>query len=322
MFTEILRVKPVLDQGTAQKMENDLSKRFGRVASKFGKGLKSIMKGNLLFMSLGLLTNLLNPLEKLEERVRSLMGQGTDIKDLADQFDTTPGKLKRLQDVGQNLGLNPDQLKDMMSRFADAMDKARQEAKKKEPLSESSKMVKDFTGEKDTAEAFFSFIQSLKAAGGETREKVEREVLGGVQKGASRRFIDADFNKEFSRLGTPGIERTNRAVENAAKLDEKNRRMTTAREGTSMVTGMEGLNATMIRDMNKAKEREQEREQEQMKSRRDLTQAKEGIDTLVLGFQTLMTEVTKGVGYLGMLVNAIKDSRFFKGLGSWFGGDK
>jgi hypothetical protein len=327
MFTEILRVKPVLDQGTAKKMEMDLSRRFTRVASKFGKGLKNIVKGNILFMSLGLLTQLLNPLEKIEERIKSLLGQGSDLRDIADQFDTSPGKIKRLQDVAQNIGLSPDQLKDMMTRFSETMDKTRQEfkAKEKDPkaeISNSSRMLKEFMGEKDTAEAFLSFVQSLNAAGGDTREKVEREIFGGVQKGASRRFIEADFAKEFSTLKTPSVKRTDLAVEKAAKLAEKDRRMTTSREGSSFVEGLESLTGKMITDMNKAKEREKERDQAQMKAVDDLAKAKEGIDNLVAGFQVLSVQVTKGVGYLGELISTLKNSRFIKGIGSWFSGDK
>jgi hypothetical protein len=323
MFTEILRVKPVLDQNNAKQMENDLSRRFGRVAKKFGSGLTKIIKGNILFMSLGFLTQLLNPLEKLEERIKSLLGQGTDIRDIADQFDTTPGQIKRLQDVAQNMGLAPDQLKDMMGRFAESLDRARQETMKKEPLSESSKLVKDWMGEKDTAEAFFSFVQSLKAAKGTpVRETAEREIFGGVQKGASRRFIDADFAEEFRKLGTPSVARTNRAVEKTAQLAEQDRRMTTSREGTSFVEDAERMTAKMITDMNKAAEREREREQGQMKAMDDLAKAKEGIDNLVQGFQVLSIQVTKGVGYLGDMISIIKNSRLIKGIGSWFSGDK
>jgi hypothetical protein len=323
MFTEILRVKPVLDQQNAKQMENDLSKRFGRVANKFGKGLKNIVKGNILFMSLGLLSSLLNPLEKLQERIKGLLGQGSDLRDIADQFDTTPGQIKRLQDVAQNIGLNPDQLKDMMTRFAESLDRARQETKKGEPLSESSRLVKDWMGEKDTAEAFFSFVQSLKAAKGTgARETAEREIFGGIQKGASRRFIDADFAEEFKKLGTPSVARTNRAVEKTAQLAEQDRRMTTQRETTSFVKEAENMTAKMITDMNRAAEREREREQAQMKAMDDLAKAKEGIDNLVAGFQTLSVQVTKGVGYLGDLIGVIKNSRFVKGIGSWFSGDK
>lgn len=323
MFTEILRVKPVLDQGTAKKMETDLSRRFTRVASKFGKGLKNIIKGNILFMSLGLLTQLLNPLEKLEERLKALLGQGSDIRDLADQFDTTPGQMKRLQDVSQNLGLSPDQLKDMMTRFSESLDRARQETAKKEPLTDSSRIVKNWMDEKDTAEAFFSFVQSLKAAKGTpARETAEREIFGGIQKGASKRFIDADFAKEFQRLGTPSIARTNRAVGNTDKLNELDRRMTTRRESNDFVKGAEGLTAKMVSDMNRAAERELERDQAQMKAMDDLAKAKEGIDNLVAGFQLLSVQVSKGVGYLGDLIGIIKNSRFVKGIGNWLSGGK
>lgn len=166
MFTEILRVKPVLDTGSAKAMEASLSARFARVASRFGSGLKHVIKGSILGISLGLLNKLLNPLEALEEKIKTLLGQGTDIQDLADRFHTSPGQLKRLEDVGQSLGVKPEDLKEMLTKFADAVENARKELQ--DPFQERSgttRAVQNFVDEKDLAEGFLKFIQSLKAEG-------------------------------------------------------------------------------------------------------------------------------------------------------------
>ncbi len=147
-------------------MENTLSSRFTRVANRFRVGLLSVMKGAVLGLSLGLLNRLLNPIEALEEKIKNLLNQGSDIRDLADRFNTSPGQLKRLQDVAGSLGVKPDQLKEMMTKFATAVETAREEiANPFVQKSESTQAVRNFAGEKDLAEGFFKFLQSLKSEG-------------------------------------------------------------------------------------------------------------------------------------------------------------
>lgn len=166
MFSEVLKIKPVLDTGTTAQMEQALSARFARVAQRFGSGLKSVIKGSFLGISLGLIAKLLNPIEALEDKIKKLMGEGTDIRDLADKLGTTPGQLKELQDVSHTLGVTPDQFKDMLTKYAAAIEKAREEVQNpfQEP-SASTIAVKQFTGEKDIAKSFTDFLSSLQAVG-------------------------------------------------------------------------------------------------------------------------------------------------------------
>lgn len=147
-------------------MEQTLSARFARAASVFGKGLASVIKGSILGVSLALISKLLNPLEAIEEKLKNLLGEGTDIRDLADRFNTSPGQLKQLQDVAQTLGVSPDQFKDMLTKYAQAIEKGREEiANPFQEPSQSTIAVKNFLGEKDLVKSFTSFLDSLKASG-------------------------------------------------------------------------------------------------------------------------------------------------------------
>ncbi len=132
MFTEILRVKPVLDNTAAVQMEQSLHARFTRIASRFGGGLKAVIKGSVLGISLGLLNRILNPLEAVEEKIKALLGQGTDIQDMAERLGTSPGQLRQLQDVAKSLGVPGDQLKEVLSKFAESIEQARVEIKNPE----------------------------------------------------------------------------------------------------------------------------------------------------------------------------------------------
>lgn len=166
MFSEILRIKPVLDSSTSKQMELNLTARFGRVAQRFGQGLKSVVKGSILGISLGLISRLLNPIEALEDKIKKLLGEGTDIRELADKLGGTPGQVKRLEDVATTLGVTPDQFKDMLTKYAEAIQKGREELQNPfvEP-SASTIAVRQFVGEKNMVKGFADFLTSLKTVG-------------------------------------------------------------------------------------------------------------------------------------------------------------
>jgi hypothetical protein len=166
VFNEILRIKPVLDSGTANQMEASLTSRFARIAGRFGQGLKAVVKGSVLGISLGLLNKLLNPLEALDEKIKKLLGEGSDFKDLADKFGTSGGKLKQFQDVAQSLGVSPDAFREALTKYNDAIEKAREEiANPFQEKSASTQIVGRFSNQKDQLEGFKSFLAFLKDAG-------------------------------------------------------------------------------------------------------------------------------------------------------------
>lgn len=166
MLTEILRIKPVLDESTAKQMEASLSARFARVAGRFGSGLKQVIKGSVLGISLALLSKILNPIEALDTKLKTLLGHGTDLSDLAEKFGTSPGKVKQLQDVAQSFGVTPDQFKEVITKFADSVEKARDElANPFQEKSASTVILGNIAKEKDLAEGFKQFLTFLKTTG-------------------------------------------------------------------------------------------------------------------------------------------------------------
>ncbi len=170
MFTEILKIKPVLDSGTAQQMENSLHARFSRIANRFGSGLKNVVKGSVLGISLGLLNRLLNPIEALDEKIKSLLGHGTDVKDLAGRLGASPGELDQLQNVAKSFGLNTDQFKELILKFDDGIEKAKDEISKKIQPSDSTIALLPFVNEQNKVKGFKSFLTSLQTVGAVERK--------------------------------------------------------------------------------------------------------------------------------------------------------
>jgi hypothetical protein len=117
-------------------------------------------------MTLGLLAKLLNPLEALELKIKKLLGEGTDAADLAERFGSTGGKVRQLQDVAQSLGVTPDKFKDMLMKYAEAIEKGREEiANPFLEKSDATVALKEFLKEKDIVKSFTDFMLSLKSEG-------------------------------------------------------------------------------------------------------------------------------------------------------------
>lgn len=191
MFSEVLKIKPVLDGPAAKKMENDLVSRFSRVARKFGEGLKKVIDGTVIGIGLGLLAKLLNPLQELEDKVKRLIDQGNDIGGLSDRLGASGPDLVRLQAISGSLGVNPDQLKDLLTKFAEGVETARKELA--DPFavrSDSTIALKEFAPETNMVKSFEQFLSQLRAKGegpgrdivfGEREQRLAQERLANHQ---------------------------------------------------------------------------------------------------------------------------------------------
>ncbi len=336
MFTEVLRIKPKLDTGGAAKMENDLHDRFKKVSKRFGSGLLKVMKGSILGLSLGLLNRLLNPIEALEEKIRNLLGQSGDIKDMADKFNTSPGQMKRLQDVSASLGVKPDQLNDMMTKYAEAIKTARNElADPTAQKSESTKAVEKFAGDKDIAESFFRFIQSLRAetnatgrkeffgtdnkfsrdiTGTESRQNFERSVFGET---LPKRFVEADVGARLTKMGGPDAETNTKAINKMVGLQDTAQMLAAQNQAKDFVAAANTMGVSMIQKMEAAAAREDSNVTKQLQSYDNLAKAVAGIDELKQGLVEVSNVAARGVGMLGDLLTTLKASPLVRGF---FGG--
>ena len=341
MFSEILRIKPVLDPATTKRMEVSLSQRFSRVAKRFGKGLSGALKGTILGISVGLLSKLLNPIQDLEDRIKNLLGESTDIRDLADRFGAKPGEVRRLQDLGQALGVKPDELADMLNRFGQALETARKEIESGEDLSLGSQAVRNYTDRENIVEAFQDFMKGLRQLGqgpsrtvttpsGVTKEEtglqrrqnVEREVFGERFTGASRRLVETDLQKEARRIGEPNVNQLNRAITKVAGLADQQRASEVRRNTEDFINASGNVNSTIIQAMEKRAAQEQAEATQRLKSYQDLAKTSEFLGEIMNMLKDVTDIVVKGLRMLSELVGDIKEVRksgIWRGI---FGGGK
>lgn len=336
MFTEILKIKPKLDTASAKQAENSLSKRFGRVSKKFGAGLKGAIKGNLLFMSLGFIAGMLNPLKDVEERFRALMGEGNDLRESAEIAGTTPAKMQVLRDTAFVTGnITPDKLDGMLKSFMNAVDKARIEQseiiKSGDPtrkLSEESSFVKDWLNSTDMAEAFSEFLQSLKPLGKSTiegkevingtelalRNKVETSVLGEQQRGGAKRFIETDFAEAYKSVSANDPNAVNRATDNITKQSTIDRLLEVNRKRDDFVAMAGQLNTSRVVDMQTRQQVDDKKIQDQARAYETLSSMASGLNEIISTMKIFMELISNGLGQIGSLLKALNLSRNVRGV--------
>lgn len=315
MFQEILRIKPVLEPAAAKKMEVSLSQRFGRVAKRFSTGLKAVVSGTALGIGLNILAKILNPIQELEERMNALLGKGKSTLDLADRFGTSAGKLMRLQTVGERLGVDPSDLQSMMQKYAEAIETGREELTK--PLKDQSEATRilsqDFLDQKDMAESFFKFIQSLRNVTDQNeRARIEKEVLGERLYGYKRRFTDADFEKELRSV--PSAQEFNMATGKAVMTDEDVRIQRVNREAQQYLKEAGTLGPGTFNAIGALEQARTNKEIKEFAKFNTMATTARGVEEAMNTLKTPLVELQVGIAKLVVFIEKLSQSRWFRNV--------
>ena len=214
MLSEILKLIPRIEGGDLNKMERSLSSRFGNVAKKFGGGLKAaITGGGITALAVGLIDKVLNPLQQVQEAIEKALQHGDDLSTFAKQFNTTAGNLARLQAFGKASGLDPEGVRLLLGKFQGAVAQAAANP-------DQTTSVSKFVGRKDTAEAFFEFVQAMQKLTPTQQNLVQQEVFGEKQILKASEFLHADFAFLSKKLGGPSAEQLTNAAEKLGTLND------------------------------------------------------------------------------------------------------
>lgn len=320
MFTEILRIKPVLEPATTARMERTLVGRFTKVTKTFGKALKAVVSGTALGIGLNILTKILNPIQDLEEKMDALLGKGKDLSEQADRFGTTGGRLKRLQDVGAKLGISPEDLNKLMEKFAESVETGREEISK--PVGDQSAatqiLSKDFLENEDLADSFLKFVQSLKYVEPDRREKIEREVLGERLFGSKKQLWQADFAQEFAKsLPLSTIEK---AFEKAADTEYAVRQNRVGNEQREFVNQGNTLGPGTVGAIQALEARRAQQDLEKFAKFNETAAAAKGIEEAAALLKKPLDGLVSGIGKLVIFIDKISSSRWFRNIGGGSGG--
>lgn len=246
MFTEVIKLIPQMDSAALNSMFTNLNKRFAGVAKAFGKGMGAALKFGPIFALVStLVSKLLNPLEKAEEIIDKILGKSGDLQDSAEELETTPGRLARLEALGQMKGLDPAVMRTLLTKFQTDLS----QEKENERLGLKPGLLRNFTGESDTAEAFFQFIQSLQTLPPEQKVLAQTQVFGERIRGrASAFFNDQDYQGKLDTLPSESV--INRAVTRADNMGDRLDELDTVRALKAFVNkATTGIQPVMITDI-------------------------------------------------------------------------
>ena len=326
MFSEILKIIPQIDPAHLANMERALQSRFTKIAKGFGKGLVNIFKGGgLATAALALVDKLLNPLKEVQESIEKTLKTSDDLATNAGQFNTQTGKLFKLVQLAKATGLDQDNLFQLITKFQGAVAQA-----KADPKDASVSSVRAFTGQTDTAEAFFNFIQSLQKMDKNTQVLVQQQVFGEKQILKMADFLQTDFVKKFSEVGLDKVStsKLTSSIEKLAGLNDLADVLQARRETQDIVAKSGVINESMIRSRDKSERLNLEKENARIKSYNDLAAISDSV-TKIFGV------VEQGLGMLGGLISKLtpfidkmtaavekfNKSPMVRGIKNMFGGD-
>jgi hypothetical protein len=320
MFKETLLITPKLAAGDLNKMEQTLSRRFGNVAKKFGKGLaSSLAGGGLIGAAVGLVDKILNPLKETQDAIDRTLKAADDLVTNAKQFGTTSGKLFRLQQLGKSTGLDEGSLDLLISKFQAAVAEAEADPNK-------STAVRAFVGETDIASAFFEFIQSLQKMEKNQQIRVQQEVFGEKQILKMADFLGTDFEKQVVKIfqGLPSSQQMTKRIDNAGGLNDLKDELEARRASQDMFAKGGAITESMIRAQDQRAKLDLQRENKQIQSYNDLAAISNSANEIlnlvkegVLGLTGMLVKVTD----MANNVRKFSESRAVKGFLKWSGGN-
>jgi hypothetical protein len=315
MFSEILKIIPRLSQRDLQKMEKALSKRFTRVAKKFGKGLKkAVVGGGLFSFGLAVINKILNPLKEVQESIEKILNKGDNLSTYAGQFGTTSGKLVKLQELAASTGLAPEQFYQILGKFQSALAE-----NKKNPTTFTS--VKNYVDEKDTADAFFKFVQSLQKMDKLDQVAIQKQLFGDEALLRLSEFIQTDFAKQLKIIGAKDASAYTNSLEKLGSLQNLDEALTSKRNLRDIEKKAKLMNEDMIYKRDASEQLALDRENARLKSYKDLQELGDATDKILILVEkaTLMLsklagEFNKGVVILSRIAERILGSRFIRGM--------
>lgn len=316
MFSEILKIKPKLDEKDLQSVERTLNTRFARIAKKFGGGIKNVlMGGGIAGLAIGLIDKILNPLQEVQESIDRTLKKGDDLATYAEQFNTSAGNLARLQAFGQATGLEPEGVRVLLGKFQAAVSQAAADPGK-------PSAVAKFVGRTDTAEAFFEFVQSMQKLTPTSRNLVQQEVFGERQILKSAEFLNANFAKLAVQIGGPTSEELTKAAKKIADLSDKADIMASGRGLIDLKTKGDLLGESNILEIEKAARMDLARENKRLASFDDLKRIAMASDKIVKVLEDGYLKLAPILGQvlpmlikdLGSAAKAVEKSRSLRGM--------
>lgn len=314
MFSEILKIVPKLDKKELDNMEKSLSKRFTRVAKKFGQGMGSIFKGGaLLGLGLAFVNKILNPLKEVQAAIDSTLTKNDDLVTAAGQFETSAGKLIKLNTLARASGLAQQDLLYLLTKFQGSL------AAQKRGTEDNG--LAQFTEYTDIGDAFFDFIQSLQKMSKSDQVLVQERVFGERQIMKMSDFLQQDFKKLTKLVGNDKYTSSELSAASVkiSNLSDLKDALFARNEQEDIINKSRSLNEGVIRQMAEGDKLRLQRENQRIQNYNSLkaidnTTQKMAIllESGVTGLGKFINMITPKINQLIEAISSLKNSKLFR----------
>lgn len=301
MVKEILKVVPKLDRQALATMERTLNGRFKSITKKFGGGLKALFKGGLVGVALGFVTKILSPLKETREAIDRSLNSASDISTAAQKFNTTTGKLFKLVQFGEAADIDQQKFLQIMSKFQNKLALAAVD-----PQGEAASILGEFTGEKDVAENFFKFIQSLQSADQSKSLVAQQKLFGEEESIVLAELLQKDFSKLIKRIGfdNVGSEKLSRDLGKLGALQDKSAELKASLNLTDVQEKAATITERMVNQMHEADKKRKKLENMNIRNFENLQNLSNTMDQIMILIQKGVAEIG---GFIPKVTSFVND---------------
>lgn len=278
-----IKVGLQLDKSQAQAMEKDLNGRFGRVATKFssrlGTGLKRLAYSGILASAVGAL---LQPLDKLNDKIDSTLDKFSDVRDQARGFGVDEAQYLKARILSEAVGVQ--NFDTMFSKFRQEMIKAN----KGMPSA-----LAQFRGKEGNVEDFMQLISSLKMAKPTQRQTMIGQIFGQDQIKEVNKLVTADLTRLAEKLNA-GVknEDIRSALQSVSGLREDQALLQGKRAIDELVQAPSLINKGVLQEQDAYFRKQNELLAEQMRQYSNVAGLQKGVDKIV----ETTNKIASGIG--------------------------
>lgn len=296
-------------------MENDLNRRFSRVAKKFGGALRTVgskLRGIIAGGAVaGIGAMMTNPIDSLNSTLDETLKRYDDISSRAKVLGVSSGQLYQATAIAKSAGIQEEDFRAMLTAYA---------VKVGEAKAGQDKMLSEFVNE-DMLTGFFRMVESLRNLNPEQRAYFGAKILGEDDVSKLAELINTDVQERHRELfGNTTAEQTTRAIEKLAGTEGKQSIMRGRLDVENLLAKSQTITAETVKLQTELARKQQEAENISMKNYQAFARiqvATEESKVILADIQQkLAPAVEKGVGLLEKSYDWLKTSKF----GKWAGG--
>lgn len=296
-------------------MENDLNRRFSRVAKKFGGALRTVgskLRGIIAGGAVaGIGAMMTNPIDSLNSTLDETLKRYDDISSRAKVLGISSGQLYQATAIAKSAGIQEEDFRAMLTAYA---------VKVGEAKVGQDQMLSEFVNE-DMLTGFFRMVESLRNLNPEQRAYFGAKILGEDDVSKLAELINTDVQERHRELfGNTTAEQTTRAIEKLAGTEGKQSIMRGRLDVENLLAKSQTITAETVRLQTELARKQQEAENMNLQNYQAFARiqyATEESKVILADIQQkLAPAVEKGVGLLEKSYNWLQNSKF----GKWAGG--